>query len=100
MRPWLRLSNLVLLLIAVVLGTALYFAIYVFLAASPYEAVGMAINRRLPEPVRNLTCSVLSKRHPGAWPTVGCEKVWKPAPAGGAPAPEGAAAPPEKAPGN
>lgn len=95
MRPWLRLSNLLLLILAIVLGVGLYFVIYLLLATSPYEAVGMAINQRLPKPVREMTCGILSKRHPGTWPIAGCERMWgsmppapeAPLPGVGAPAP-------------
>ncbi|SHO61328.1 hypothetical protein SAMN02745172_00729 [Pseudoxanthobacter soli DSM 19599] len=80
MRSWLTFGNLALLVLAVVLGIALYWVIYVFLAASPYEAAGIGINSRLPEPVRRFSCRILNERHPHMWPPLGCEKFWGDAP--------------------
>ncbi|PJI54849.1 hypothetical protein CTI14_10820 [Methylobacterium radiotolerans] len=46
---------------------------YVTTGASPYDEVGIEVNRRLPEPLRAWGCQRIKERFPRAVPPYGCQ---------------------------
>ena len=46
---------------------------YVTAGESPYDEVGIEINRRLPEPLRAWGCARIMERFPRAVPPYGCQ---------------------------
>lgn len=46
---------------------------YVTAGASPYDEVGIEVNRRLPEPLRAWGCQRINERFPRAVPPYGCQ---------------------------
>ncbi|MCJ2139488.1 hypothetical protein MKL20_05560 [Methylobacterium sp. E-066] len=46
---------------------------YVNAGASPYDEVGIEVNRRLPEPLRSWGCARIKERFPRAVPPYGCQ---------------------------
>ena len=46
---------------------------YVTAGASPYDEVGIEVNRRLPEPLRAWGCGRIKERFPRAVPPYGCQ---------------------------
>lgn len=46
---------------------------YVTVGASPYDEVGIEVNRRLPEPLRIWGCERIKERFPRAVPPYGCQ---------------------------
>jgi hypothetical protein len=69
------------LAVAVALGVALAGAgtigwrwyRYVTAGATPYDEVGIEVNRRLPEAVRTWGCARIKERFPRAVPPYGCQ---------------------------
>jgi hypothetical protein len=46
---------------------------YVTAGASPYDEVGIEVNRRLPEPLRAWGCQRIKERFPRTVPPYGCQ---------------------------
>ena len=46
---------------------------YVTAGSSPYDEVGIEVNRRLPEPLRSWGCARIKERFPRAVPPYGCQ---------------------------
>ena len=46
---------------------------YVTAGSSPYDEVGIEVNRRLPEPLREWGCARIKERFPRAVPPYGCQ---------------------------
>ena len=46
---------------------------YVTAGTSPYDEVGIEVNRRLPESLRSWGCARIKERFPRAVPPYGCE---------------------------
>ncbi|TXN26802.1 hypothetical protein FV232_27305 [Methylobacterium sp. WL30] len=46
---------------------------YVTTGASPYDEVGIEVNRHLPEPLRSWGCNRIKQRFPRAVPPYGCQ---------------------------
>ena len=46
---------------------------YVTAGDSPYDEVGIEVNRRLPEPLRAWGCARIKERFPRAVPPYGCQ---------------------------
>lgn len=46
---------------------------YVVAGDSPYDEVGIEVNRRLPEPLRAWGCARIMERFPRAVPPYGCQ---------------------------
>lgn len=46
---------------------------YVTAGASPYDEVGIEVNRRLPETLRDWGCARIKERFPWAVPPYGCQ---------------------------
>ncbi|MBS7541369.1 hypothetical protein [Ancylobacter lacus] len=68
------LFRLLFVLAVVVVGYWLY---YIFVAVDPYDPIGVAINERMPQPMRELSCVTLHRRHPGVLePPSGCAHLW------------------------
>ncbi len=64
------LAAIVFALGAVILGNWYW---YVAHGASPYEEVGIGLNRRMPAPLRQWGCGRIAERFPGTLPPYGCE---------------------------
>lgn len=57
---------------AIVLGGQWYY--YVAYASSPYDEVGIAINSRMPAPLRSWGCARIAERFPRTLPPFGCQR--------------------------
>ncbi len=66
--------RLLFVLAVVVVGYWLY---YIFVAVDLFDPIGVAINQRMPEPMRALSCVTLHRRHAGiVEPPPGCAHLW------------------------